>query len=137
MATTFKKIDVGTHGDFALAYLKRDVPCFQFSGFSEEDKATSKDVKSLIGAVKDLANWADEKTIKLSDHYKALHNLEPLKALKTNGMVRIPIDPRYPAGIITLKADKTIIVPPVWYQSGMTNVDWGRFEAALREIVRR
>lgn len=133
MPTFFKKINVAN--DFALCHFKRDVPCFQFSGFSIADKAGEKELRALLKAVVNLADFADETTKGLSDHYPAQHGLKPLPALKRNGTVRVAIEPNNLQTHITI-THEGIIVPFLWFNEGTTQEKWGRFEAALRETIR-
>ena len=136
ITTKFLKLDIGSTNDFVLGYLKRDIPCFQFTGFSLDDKARFPQMKLLLNSISLLADWGDNATLGLSDHYKALHTLEPLIPLKTNDMIRSPINPNDYSNYITYhKKEKVFVVPPLWYQSGMTNVEWGRFEAAVKYAI--
>lgn len=133
MSTLFKKINVAN--DFALCHFKRDVPCFQFSGFSAEDKADEKQLRYLLKAVVNLADFADQTTKGLSDHYPAQHGLKPLPVLKRGGLVRVPIEPNNLQTHITIAHDH-VAVPFLWFNEGITQEKWGRFEAALRETIR-
>lgn len=133
MSTTFRKINIAN--DFALCHFKRDVPCFQFSGFSAEDKVGVPELRRLLKAVVNLADWADEMTKALSDHYPAQHGLKPVPALKRGGVIRVAIDPKNLPVCITVYPDR-VVVPFVWYNEGTTQEKWGRLEAALRETLR-
>jgi len=121
--------------DFALLHFKQDIPCFQFSGFSKDDKAGEKELKKLLAAIIKLADSADVITRSLSDRYPAQHSIIPSKALKRGGIVRLPLDQRDPSLYITIWPD-CIEVPFVWYNSGNTQVKWGRLESAVRETIR-
>ena len=133
MTTLFKKITVAN--DFALCHFKRDIPCFQFSGFGDQDLAGVSELKSLLKGIITLGNFADVTTKGLSDHYPAQHNLDPLPALKRGGVVRVPIEPNNYKVCITIHHDR-VLVPFVWYTEGTTQEKWGRLEAAVRETIR-
>jgi len=133
MPTFFKKINVAN--DFALCHFKRDIPCFQFSGFSAADKAGEKELRSLLKAVVNLADFADQTTKNLSDHYPAQHGLKPIPARKRGGLVRVAIEPNNLQTHITIDY-QFVTVPFLWFNEGTTQEKWGRFEAALRETIR-
>ena len=59
ITTKFLKLDIGSTNDFVLGYLKRDIPCFQFSGFSFEDKVRLPQMKLLLNSISLLADWGD------------------------------------------------------------------------------
>lgn len=133
MPILYKQIKLSS--DMVLCHFKRDIPCFQFTGFQPADMAGVKELKQLLKAVVNLADWADETSKPLSDHYPAKHGLEPAQALKRNGAIRLPLDRRNPSVYISIYHDY-VEVPAVWYNSGKTQESWGKFEAAIREAIR-
>ena len=131
ITTKFLKLDIGSTNDFVLGYLKRDIPCFQFTGFSLEDKARISQMKLLLNSISLLADWGDNVTLGLSDHYKALHKLEPLIPLKTNDMIRLPINPNDYSNYITYhKKENRIEVVEVVKNSENIGAIWNdKYEA--------
>lgn len=134
MGILFKRLIVGH--DFAQCYFKRDIPCFQFSGFLRDDRAGKPEMKQLLKAIVNLGDWADAVTLKLSDHYPAQHGLAPLKPLRTATMIRLPISPVDLQTYIKFGGTNVFEVPAVWYQAGQTQTAWGRLESAVREAIR-
>lgn len=129
--------------DFVLAHFKTtlnrqqpsDIPCFQFSAFLPGERARLRDLKDLLSAVIQAADWADESTKNLSDHYPAQHNLPTPKFIrKRNGDLYVPIAESTTMGI-TITADGYVHIPFIWYREGQTQTQWGRFEAAAREAI--
>lgn len=133
MTVIYKQIKV--NNDMVLCHFKRDIPCFQFTGFQFADVAGKKELKQLLKAVVNVADWADETSKPLSDHYPAQHNIKPEQALRVGKKIRLPFSRRDPSIYITVWLDR-VEVPAVWYNSGKTQEDWGRFEAAIRETIR-
>lgn len=130
----FIKFAVG-NGDFVASYFKRDVPCFQFTGFQPADRAGVKEMKKLLAAIVKSADWAEGVASGLSDKYPAHHNLKPAQALKQGGVIRIPLDVRDPSVFVTITSNY-FLVPAVWYNEKSTQVQWGRLESAVREAIR-
>ena len=130
----FIKSSVGVD-DHVIGYFKRDVPCFQFTGFQAEDKAGNQELTHLLSAIVQVADWAAAQCANLSDQYPAYHDMKPQGSIEMAGVTRIALDRRDPSVYITV-AEGYCVVPAVWYNAGSTQVQWGRLESAVREAIR-
>lgn len=142
MARFFQQLLRGS-ADFVLVHFKTDllrskptdIPCFQFSAFLPAERARMRDLKELLAGVIATADWADQATKPLSDHYPAQHNLPlPRPIRRRNGDIYVPINGAV-AGI-TITADGYVHVPFIWYREGQTQTQWGKFEAAIRSAIK-
>ena len=128
--------------DIVLVHMKsasgmgKDVPCFQASAFTPEDKATLSDLQTLKNAIGASADWADIQTSTLPDHYKAQHGFVQDKHIQLrSGGIFIPLDNNNLSIGITITKDRNVITPFVWFTEGTTNVQWGWFEAACKAAI--
>jgi len=118
-----------THLDSVKFFKPKDNPIVVWTGFNAADKAGIPELRKLEKALREIGDWAEEKTGK-----KAQHNMRPAMALKRPGKTMLPISSKNP-GVGTIVIGKDYItVPPLAMFDDMVLL--GRLESAVREAIR-